>query len=124
MPFEVIGYRNRVADYSGTVLDQNGLAVNWAASDKCRVKIGRDGAASTPVLDLVSGTPTANGSLAYVTLASNAYSFRIEAADMTLLTPGLFTVEVIFVDNSDGDRMKVIDVGTLHVLETMVGATG
>lgn len=114
--------RTRDTIFRGSIFESNETtAVPVEAGDKVRIKIGRHGA--TPVLDLVSGTPTANGSSIAVTVASNAYTLVIAKADADLLAAGPYTAEVLFVDSSEV-RTKPVDRGLVIVLPTQGGNTG
>lgn len=108
-------YRRRRCIFTFTITDVNDDLVTLQAGDVVRVKIGRAGA--TPVLDLESTGPTANGST--VTFA-NPSTVTLDADDVTLLAPGIWDMEGALYQSAQGETLHAIE-GTLTVYDTMLG---
>lgn len=124
--FEITAYRNRTADYAGTVKDAAGAAVVLAADDVLRLKVYRRNGA-TPHLDIDS-TVTANGSvISIVSAAAGTYVARIAQGDTVNLVPGIYDCELNVVDNSESapaDAIKHVESGVLYLLSTGGGDVG
>jgi hypothetical protein len=84
-----------ISHYQGRT-DVSGAAVTLAAGDKVRAKLWREDA-TTPLLDLVSGTPTANGSSV---TAANPTRLTVNQSDASW-APGIYSIEVAIVDAGD-----------------------
>lgn len=97
MSISISHYRGRTCAYDITVTDAAGDAVVLGVGDKVRCKIWREDA-TTPVLDLVSGTPTSNGS--NVT-AANPTRLTLTQGDANFGV-GIYSIEVAIVDAQDG----------------------
>lgn len=107
-------YQQRTADEVVTFYDADGNEIAMAGSDKVRIKIGIPG--RTPVLDIVSGTPTANGSTAS---AANPSDVHFDQSD-TNTTPGVYEIEASIVDGGTG-KIKHAESGVLQIIETQDG---
>ena len=96
MTISITHYKTRTCAYDITVADAAGAAVILSTSDKVRLKIWRED--DTPLLDLVSGTPSDNGSSV---TAANPTRFTLHQDDAAW-TPGIYSIEVAIVDGGDG----------------------
>lgn len=115
MSVEIHHYRQRSCSYDITITDANGDAVVIATDDKVRVKIWNEHGA-TPLLDLVSTTPSSGGSR--VTRANPA---RLTITQLDALwPPGVYTIEISVVDFSD-QRIKHVDSGVFVLYQTPGG---
>jgi hypothetical protein len=113
-------HRGRKVTHTFTMKDSAGANVVVAADDVVRLKIGRLG--STPILDLGSDGASANGSTVET---DNPFEVVFAAADVTLLKAGVYSVEILVVDNSEsGDPPKHAEWGVCTVHETMSGEVG
>lgn len=93
--------KNRTADYTLTLLNTAGTALNLAADDNCRVKIGRgDGTpdieADKDGVKYDGGART--GSLTSWTAGANVVTLHLEREDTSSLESGSYDMEVIVVD--------------------------
>ena len=102
-----------------TIKNAAGTTVTPRVNDTVRIKIGKIG--KTPILDLDSSAPSTNGST-IVKGASNRLSMT--QADMDLLNPGVYSMEVSLVDNADAQAIKHVDNQILVVQGTQLGAVG
>lgn len=117
MSFEVFPEKNRKAEWTVTLTDADGNAVNYATGDVVRFKVGRrDG---TPALDLNSDDDTSNFT---VSNGSNEVTIVLLQGDTSSLKPGPYEAEVALVDTSDSDRIKTAEQGVVHIVHTMGGA--
>lgn len=109
-----------------SILDANGDTITPGADDVVRVKIGRRaGNSLTPLLDLDSVAASTNGSIVNKNSPSNGtHRTEISVADMATLNPGTYTLELAFVDSTDGDAVKHVDHQVFHVGRTMGGDVG
>lgn len=96
MSISITHYKSRTCAYDITVTDSDGDAVTLAGGDKVRLKLWRED--DSPLLDLVSGTPSANGSSV---TAANPTRFTLHQDDATW-TPGIYSIEVAIIDAGDG----------------------
>jgi hypothetical protein len=138
--FEITCGAGRTKDFTGSVLKDDGVtAYVLAASDKLRIKIGVGGA--VPLLDLVSGTPTANGSQLTITNRGQAanpptvpvavagtWNLHLAQGDTALINAGAYDMEIHVVDSTDtapanSERLNV-QPGVIHFLTEMLGSTG
>lgn len=118
MSIVITHYKRRTCDYDITITDANGDAVTLAAGDKVRIKVWRQGA-STLILDLVSGTPTANGSAC---TAANPTRLTIDQGD-AVWTAGIYEIEAAVVDASN-TKTKHADTGVFVLHDTPGGDVG
>lgn len=116
MTISITHYKQRTCAYDITLTDSSGDAVTLSGGDKIRLKIWRENDA-TPLLDLVSGTPSSNNSSV---TAANPTRFTLTQDD-AVWTPGLYTIEVAIVDASDG-LIRHADSG-VFVLHKTPGGT-
>lgn len=97
MSISISHYQGRTCAYDITVSDSAGVAITLAAGDRVRCKIWRENA-TTPVLDLKSGTPTANGSS-----VTTANPTRLTLNQQDAVWPvGIYSIEVAIVVATDG----------------------
>ncbi len=94
-------YQDRGLTRDITIQDSAGATITPADNDLVRVIIGREG--ETPKLTVVSGTPTPNGS-SIVPGAKNR--LRLDAADLALIAPGIYTMYWDLFDHSDAEEWK------------------
>jgi hypothetical protein len=99
----VIHQIGRTCDRAFTITDAADVDVVLASGDTVRVKVGRQG--QTPIIDLDSNAPTANGSSC---TAANPSTVRLHQDDLnrTDFVPGVYTLEVLVIDDSDSDIAK------------------
>ena len=107
-------YRRRTAAYEITITDADGVAVTFAAGDKVRVKIGRNG--ETPLLDLSSAAASANGSTLTAANPTQLYLAQGDAA----ATAGVYDIEASIVDSSDS-KIKHAETGVFVLHDTPLG---
>lgn len=117
-------YRNRTSVLTLSLTTSDGetnVAVD--AGDTVRYKVFRRGD-DTPLLELVSGTPTANGSSVTVddATAPAAVTVLIDQDDAGL-TAGVYGAEYGLVDSSDSDRYKHVHRGLMNVISVGGGDT-
>lgn len=129
--FEILAVKDRTTEYQGTIYQADGVTVyNLAASDKLRIKIGRQ--TGTPSLDMLSGTALSGGSLVTITDIGDAntpatYSLLLGQDDLGALNPGPYNIEVNVVDDSvadPADATKFVQFGVLNLLEGEGGNQG
>lgn len=127
--FEIVAYRGRTKEYTGTLYRSDGTtALVLASGSKVRFKAGR-GDQATPLLDLVSGVATPNGSTVVLdTLGSGStparYTVRLAQDDLADIEPGTYDAEVVVIDHGSSgpaDAAKVAASGTLHIIGRMGG---
>lgn len=119
----ILGHKKRKLIRDITIKDSDGVAVVPGANDTVRVKIGRTG--QVPLLDLSSAAATANGStITKNTPSSGVNRVQIVQTDMDTLDAGVYSFEVILVDNADAQAAKHVDHQVLVVQGTMLGSVG
>lgn len=122
MSFELLAYANRTTDFTVALFETDGTTpLVLGASDAVRCKIGRRGAV---VLDLRSGTPTANKSLVSIEHTDPASAtLRLAQADTAALA-GTYDAEVLVVDAAEtqpANAVKAAQYGVLHVYPSQDG---
>lgn len=100
----IYGYQSRGLTRNVVIYDAAGSVVTPGSPDLVRVMIGREG--ETPKLSVTSGTPTANGSS--VTKGSTNV-VRLDAADLALIDPGVYTFFVDYFDAADDAEWKNVE---------------
>lgn len=127
--FEIFVHRGGTVDWRGNLYEVDGTTgIILAATDKVRVKIGR-GDQTTPDLDILSGTPTANSSSVTIDSVGSAtaaaqYTVRLAQVDTALLTGAVYEGLVAVVDDSEtapADAFIVVEYFVLHVLPALAG---
>ncbi len=122
--FNVRAEANRTKDFTLTIKSPSGGYVQLEATDIVRVKIGRCGGV---VLDL-DNSATANGSVVTVTNVGDgsavhaAANLRLDQGDTGLI--GVHSMEVNVVDDSDSDKIKAADYGSVFFEESQDGDVG
>ncbi len=97
----IYAYQDRGLTRDLTIQDANGNTITPADDDLVRVIIGHEG--DTPKLTVVSGSPTANGS----SLSKGATNrLRLDASDLALIEPGVYTFIFDLFDFSDAAEWK------------------
>lgn len=113
-------YRKRDAQYEIDMQDVNSTSFQLDTSNVIRVKIGQDG--FTPLLDLVSTSPSANGSsVTKNATTGNPFVLRLDKDDL-VFAPGNYDVEIIVMDSSAGAVLTTMKKGILVLLATQAGA--
>jgi len=109
----------RTCDRAFTITDAAGDNVVIASGDVVRIKIGRNG--ETPIIDLDSNSPTVNGSSC---TAANPSTVRLHQDDLnrTDFKPGIYTIEVLVIDDSDSDIAKHAGNHVLVLEDTQQGS--
>jgi len=116
-------HKNRKKIIDLTILDADDAAIVPGSNDVVRVKIGRRG--KTPILDIDSVAATANASTVTKNSPSSGKNrLEITRADMDLFQPGIYTLELAFVDNADSQEIKHVDHQVFAVQKTMTGDVG
>lgn len=115
------GWMRRRCEFDVTLVDANGSNAVLGAGDQVRVKIGRAG--ETPLLEFISGTPSANGSSA---TAANPSRIVITATDLAdpPFRPGAWDLEINIIDVSLSNAILHVETGFLNLNETELGAVG
>jgi len=130
---EVIAVAGRTEDFTWSAYAADGATpVAFAASDKVRFKLARK-AGDTPLLDLVSGSVTANGSTVSITDLGDVNAdepatggVRLAQAD-TDDFDGEYHFELNLVDDSEtnpADAIKQICRGKIKFLKSQGGSLG
>jgi hypothetical protein len=117
--------KNRTADFTLSLFESDGTtAVNLAADDNCRVKIGRG--ESTPDIEAdKDGVPYAGGSRTGAktswTAGNNDVTLHLEREDTANLEAGAYDLEVIVVDAADS--VKHVQAGVFSLAPSLGGET-
>ena len=111
----VEAYSSRTAQALITLLDGSGNEIGVHALNRLRLKIGREG--ETPILDLVDGVGTPNGS--YITLA-NPLKLFLHQDDLTFAA-GIYDMQIALLDRADAQKISLIAKG-YFVLHGTIGA--
>ena len=111
----VVADRLRKSTHEILIGEADGDDSSIAADDNVRVKIGQAG--QTPLLEIESDAATANGSRC---TAANPTVLTLAAADLSFQA-GIYDIEALIVDTSDGDKPKKADQGIFHLRETFGG---
>lgn len=119
MTIDITHYRHRTCEWDLTVSDADGDAVTLYSGDKVRLKIWRQQDRKL-MLDLISGTPTTNGSSV---TAANPTRFKLVQTDVDW-TPGVYDLEVLITDASDSDLVRHADGGVFVLNDTPGGSIG
>lgn len=124
---EITVVAGRTEDFTWAAYEADGeTPVVFADDDKVRFKIARK-PGDAPLLDLVSGTVTANGSTVAITdLDPASGTARLAQADTDDFT-GDYHFELNLVDNSEtspADAIKPILRGKLRFLKSQGGNLG
>lgn len=112
-------YADRSGEYDITISDADGTTVPLYSGDQVRLKIYRESDCKL-MLDLISGTPTSNGSSL---TRANPTRFKVDQDDVDW-TPAIYEIEVLLVDASDADRTKHADMGVFVLHESPGGNLG
>jgi len=119
----ILGHVKRKLIRDIVLQDADGSTVVPGVNDVVRVKVGRIG--QTPLLDLDSAAPSANGSTISKDTPSAGYN-RVEIVqkDMETLSVGIYSFEVALVDNADAQAIKHVEHQILCVQGTQTGDVG
>lgn len=130
---EIHAVAGRTEDFNWSIYESNGTtAVAITGSDKVRFKLARK-AGDTPLLDLVSGTVTANGSTVNITDLGDAGADEPASGNVRLGQEdtedfsGKYRFELNLVDDSEtapADAIKPICRGTIEFLPAQTGDIG
>ncbi|MBD3404571.1 MAG: hypothetical protein GF411_00370 [Candidatus Lokiarchaeota archaeon] len=101
-------YQNRGLTKRLTMKDANGDVIRCEGGDKVRVRIQRMG--ETPQLEVVSGSPTVNGTkLTPAKVGGNSYStLRLDDNDLDF-APGIYSFLFDYFDADDSEEWKNVD---------------
>lgn len=110
--------KSRDVQFSVTMTNKDGGSITVGASDVVRIKVGRRG--STPILDLDSAAPSANGS---TVSRANPAVVVLSSQDAALLNPGIYDIETALYSAAD-QKIKHADHGVLSVSGVMGGDVG
>jgi hypothetical protein len=128
MSFEITVPRRRTCDKSVAIFEADGSTpIVLEATDAVRFKMYRRDQ-GIPVLEVDSGSATANGSRITVEdLDPARVTLRIAEGDTADLNPGTYDAEIAVVDDSEtspADATKLADSGVVHLLATGGGTLG
>lgn len=126
MSYEVVAVKGRTTIFAGGLYMSDGSPVSLGPSDKLRFKVGLTDAA-TPLLDLLSGTVTLNGSTITITDRGSAnapaqYAGELAEADVLPLAIGIYDAELIVLDynvSNPNPATKQVEAGVVHVQDGM-----
>jgi len=112
----IIAYQGRGITRNVVINDAAGDPITPGANDLVRVIIGREGTLDTaPLLRVVSGTATANGS-SVTKGATNVV--RLDASDLALIDPGEYTFVVDYYDHADAREWKNVEREVISIQRT------
>lgn len=126
--FNVVAYAGRTKDFTVLIKTASGGYLQLAATDTVRLKVGR-GSQTTPTLDILSGTATANGSSVTIDQRGDGsathcqVTVRLAQGDTSSLL-GEYQAEVLVVDDSEtapADAVKAAEYGLINVIASMAG---
>lgn len=116
--------KNRTADYTLSLFESDGTtAVNLAADDNCRVKIGRGDAVPDIEADKdgVPYTGSRTGAKTSWTAGDNDVTLHLEREDTGEMEAGAYDLEVIVVDAADS--VKHVQAGVFSLATSLGGQT-
>jgi hypothetical protein len=126
--FNVVVHSGRTKDFTVTIKTASGGYLQLAATDMVRLKVGR-GSQTTPTLDILSGTATANSSSVTIDQRGDGsathcqVTVRLAQGDTSSLL-GEYQAEVLVVDDSEtapADAVKAAEYGLINVIASMAG---
>ena len=125
MAFEDYITAGKDEDLQGIISNAGGSALTLTAGSDVLLKIGRGYPITTPDLDL-NGTALSGGSVTSFSTASSGptqgqYTVKLFGADTATLNPGTYDCDLLLVDAGDGNRVKFVDRGVIHVGGTTSG---
>lgn len=115
---QIIADRRRTSEHDIRFGEADGDDVTVLPTDRVRVKIS--GTAATPLLEILGGTPTSNGSSC---TNANPTRLRLDQGDLTF-PAGIYDIEANIVDASDSNKIKKAERGVLHLRESLGGNVG
>lgn len=131
MSFEILAFRGRTTDYRGAIYASDGSTpVQIHEDDVVRFKAGRS--EGDPLIELASGEVEEGGSTVIVDSVGSSseparYTVRLSEVELSDVPPGTYDAEVLLVDVSEvspPSATRMVDVGVLHVVESLGGAVG
>ena len=102
----VLAYQDRGLTHDIAILDTNGDTIIPGNNDNIRAIIGRLG--ETPKLTITGGTDTDNGSSFTKNFTAGVNRLRLDASDLALIEPGIYTLSTDYFNNADGQEWKVV----------------
>ncbi len=125
MSFEVFFNRRRTESQVITLYQEGGtLGLTLNLADVVRFKMYRRDQA-TPILDVDSVAATSGGSVIVITQVASAAVVTLTMGQEDLnIDPGTYESEVSVVDSGDGYKIKLAELGVVHVLGTGGGDIG
>jgi len=99
-----------------TIQDTNGDTITPGNNDNVRAIIGRLG--ETSKLTITGGTDTANGSSFTKNNTAGVNRLRLDASDLALIEPGVYTLFVDYYNHADGQEWKNVDRQCFALEET------
>jgi hypothetical protein len=107
----LVAYRKRKCVRTLTISESDGGAAVVASDDVVVFRICRG---PLIVLEVASGTTTDEGS---TVTATNPATLTLGAMNL-IMDPGIYDLELLVRDHSEGNAEKEVDRGTLTLLET------
>ena len=120
MSIVITAYKDRGSDHTITILNTAGATYAFQTTDLIRLKIGN--APDAPLLDLTNVVPATLTS--FMSPRANPCTLTLAQADLAVITPGIYDLEIGVVDDSDSDRFKHADKGIFVLLDTQAGVVG
>jgi len=111
----IYGVRLHTTKYEITILDGKGNVINLDSQNVIRIKIGTDN--QTPELDVNSYIDTPNGSSL---TTENPTTLILDQDDLTF-PPAVYDMEIIVLDDIDGDPATPIAHGIFVMQDTQLG---
>lgn len=122
--FQLIVGQNRTKEWTATIFEQDGVTPAVLVSgDYVRFKVSMG--TGLPLLDLVSGTVTPNGSTISVeSLSPASVQVKIAQGDTEDWATSVYDAELGIVDAVDSNYFKTAMIGTVVVVATAGGNIG
>ena len=103
----ILAYQDRGLTRDITIQDTDGSTITPGNNDNVRAIIGREG--ETPKLTVTGGSPTANGSSFTKNYAAGVNRLRLDASDLALIDPGIFTLFIDYFDNANDQEWANVE---------------
>lgn len=122
--FQLIVGQNRTKEWTASIFEQDGVTPAVLVSgDYVRFKVSMG--TGLPLLDLVSGTVTPNGSTISVeSLSPASVQVKIAQGDTEDWVASVYDAELGIVDAVDSNYFKTAMIGTVVVVATAGGNIG
>ena len=112
----VLAYQDRGQTHDIVITDANGDTIVPGNNDNVRAMIGREG--ETPKLTMTGGSPTANGSSFTKNYTAGVNRLRLDASDLALIEPGIYTLFVDYYNHADGQEWKNVERQCIYIERT------